>query len=144
MSPMRGARVCRAVRHFPHPLTYARCPPARWDVGATLTTWRDARKNAQYKNSPTVSPLTPVPLELRDGPLKQAITDLRSPQTSQEMAMLNSIKKTAIQITAIAMLTTAASYALAAPGGYAAPSAEEACVTSPSSLGHAPCTNGGN
>ena len=58
--------------------------------------------------------------------------------------MLHSIKKTAIRITAIAMLTTAASYALAAPGGFAAPSAEEACVTSPSSLNHVPCANGGN
>jgi len=96
------------------------------------------------KKESTVSLLTPIPLELGDGPLKQAITDLRSPQTSQELAMLHAIKKTAIQITAIAMLTTAASYALAAPAGYAAPSGEEACVTSPSSLNHAPCTNGGN
>ena len=68
------------------------------------------------------------------------MADLRSLQTSQEMAMLKSMKKTAIRITAIALLTVGA----VTTNAIAGPTAEDACATSPASLYHVPCTNGGN
>ena len=69
--------------------------------------------------------------------------------------MLHSIKQTAIQITAVAVLTAGvfgsfATSAIAAPARgqadrtwYAAPSDEQACLSSPSSLNHTFCKDTG-
>jgi hypothetical protein len=65
--------------------------------------------------------------------------------------MLHSIKQTAIQITAVAVLTAGvfgsfATSAGAAPADrtwYAAPSDEQACLSSPASLNHTFCKDTG-
>jgi hypothetical protein len=57
------------------------------------------------------------------------------------MAMLYSIRKTAIRITAIALLAASATFGTNA---VAAPTGDDACLTSPASINHTPCTNGGN
>ena len=65
--------------------------------------------------------------------------------------MLHSIERAVIQITTIALLTAGATLAplstsaLAAPGGYAAQSGDDASFSSPGSINHNPGFNiGGN
>jgi uncharacterized membrane protein len=69
--------------------------------------------------------------------------------------MLHSIKHTAIQLTAVALLTAGATFtpfatnAIAAPAGagadrgYTVPSDEDSCVSSPGSINHTPCNHSG-
>jgi hypothetical protein len=74
--------------------------------------------------------------------------------------MLHSIKHSAVQFTAVALLTACAVLspfamnAIAAPAGagadrgqqtwYTVPSDEDSCFSSPGSINHTPCANSGN